>query len=306
MAESAAPQRAQTRPSIERLLNPKSLAIAGISSTPGSLAGIVLDNLRRFGFSGEVHLVHPKQDEIQGLRCVRSVRDLPHGIDCVVLAIPAAGVLDAVKACAERGVGGIVIFSAGFAELGPAGKAVQDEICAIARESGMAVEGPNCLGYVNYADGIGVTFSVTEPQPLSGPGIAVVSQSGAMATVVRAGLHSRGLDVSVAVSTGNEAANGTEDFLEHLLAMPQTRVVAMVAEHFRDPQRFLALARQARERGIVIVLLHPGRSAAARQSAQTHTGALAGDYDVMRTLVERQDVIVVDTLEELIDRADCS
>src|SRR3569833_2973713 len=118
MAESAAPQRAQTRPSIERLLNPKSLAIAGISSTPGSLAGIVLDNLRRFAFSGEVHLVHPKQDEIHGLRCVRSVRDLPHGIDCVVLAIPAAGVLDAVKACAERGVGGIVIFSAGFAELG--------------------------------------------------------------------------------------------------------------------------------------------------------------------------------------------
>ena len=306
MAETAAPKRAQARPSIERLLNPKSVAIAGISSTPGSLASIVLDNLRRFGFSGSVHLVHPKQDEIQGLRCVRSVRDLPYCIDCVVLAIPVAGVLDAVKACAERGVGGVVIFSAGFAELGPAGKAVQDEIGAIARASGMAIEGPNCLGYVNYADGIVITFSVTEPHPLSGPGIAVVSQSGAMATVVRAGLHSRGLDVSVAVSTGNEAANGTEDFLEHLLASPQTRVVAMVAEHFRDPQRFLALARQARERDVALVLLHPGRSAAARQSAQTHTGALAGDYDVMRTLVERQGVIVVDTLEELIDLADCA
>jgi acyl-CoA synthetase (NDP forming) len=306
MAETAASERANARPSIERLLNPKSVAIAGISSTPGSLAGIVLDNLRRFGFSGDIHLVHPKQDEIQGLRCVRNVRDLPHGVDCVVLAIPATGVLDAVKSCAERGVGGIVIFSAGFAELGPAGKAVQDEIGAIARASGMAVEGPNCLGYVNYADGIVVTFSVTEPHPLRGPGIGVVSQSGAMATVVRAGLHSRGLDVSVAVSTGNEAANGTEDFLEHLLASPQTRVVAMVVEHFRDPQRFLALARQAREHGIVLVLLHPGRSLAARHSAQTHTGALAGDYDVMRTLVERQGVIVVDTLEELIDLADCA
>jgi acyl-CoA synthetase (NDP forming) len=170
----------------------------------------------------------------------------------------------------------------------------------------MAIEGPNCLGYVNYADGIVITFSVTEPHALPGGGIAVVSQSGAMATVVRAGLHSRGLDVSVAVSTGNEAANGTEDFLEHLLSSARTRVVAMVVEHFRDPRRFLALARQARESGIVLVLLHPGRSLAARKSAETHTGALAGDYAVMRTQVERQGVIVVDTLEELIDLADCA
>lgn len=299
-------QNAKARASIERLLDPKSVAIAGVSATPGSLAGIVLDNLRRFGFAGALHLIHPTRDEVQGMPCVRSIRDLPYGVDCVALAIPAAGVLDAVKACAERGVGGIVIFSAGFAELGPAGKAVQDEIAAIARTSGMAVEGPNCLGYVNYADGICITFSITEPEPLTGPGIAIVSQSGAMATVVRAGLHSHGLDVSVSVSTGNEAANGTEDFLEHLLSSPQTRVVAMVAEHFRDPQRFLALAKQARERGIVLVLLHPGRSLAARQSAQTHTGALAGDYDVMRTQVERQGVIVVDTLEELIDLSDCA
>jgi acetate---CoA ligase (ADP-forming) len=304
MAETA--QGATARRSIERLLNPSSIAIAGISSTPGSLAAIVLDNLRRFGFSGDLHLIHPKLDDIQGMACIRSVRDLPYGVDCVVLAIPAAGVLEAVKACAERGIGGVVIFSAGFAELGPAGKAVQDEIRDVARASGMAVEGPNCLGYVNYADGIVITFSITEPHPLSGPGIAIVSQSGAMATVVRAGLHSRGLDVSASVSTGNEAANGTEDFLEHLLASPQTRVVAMVVEHFRDPQRFLALARRARERGIIIVLLHPGRSLGARQSAQTHTGALAGNYDVMRTLVERQGVVVVDTLEELIDLSDCA
>lgn len=299
-------QNAPERASIERLLNPKSVAIAGVSATPGSLAGIVLDNLRRFGFSGAVHLIHPTRDEVQGIACVKNVRDLPYGIDCVVLAIPATGVLDAVKGCAERGVGGIVIFSAGFAELGPAGKAVQDEIAAIARATGMAIEGPNCLGYVNYADNICITFSITEPRPLSGPGIAIVSQSGAMATVVRAGLESHGLPVSAAVSTGNEAANGSEDFLEHLLSSPQTRVVAMVAEHFRNPQRFLALASEARARDIVLVLLHPGRSLAARASAQTHTGALAGDYAVMRTLAERQGVIVVDTLEELIDLADCA
>lgn len=305
MAEVVPVRGRSRRPAIERLLNPKSVAIAGISSRPGSLAAIVLENLRRFGFAGDIHLIHPTQPELQGLHCVRSVRDLPDGVDCVVLAIPVSGVLDAVKGCAARGVGGVIIFSAGFAETGPEGRAIQDQIAAIARAHDMVIEGPNCLGFVNYVDGIPLTFAATEPNPLTGPGIAVVSQSGAMAAALRAALHSHDLEVSVSVSTGNEAANGVEDFIEFLLSFPHTRAIALVAEHIRNPRRFLDLARQARERGIVLLMLHPGRSLAARTSAQTHTGALAGDYDVMRTQVERQGVLVVETLEELVDLADC-
>src|SRR5665647_2216244 len=131
MAETAAIRDPKKRAPIERLLNPESVAIAGVSSTPGSLAGIVLDNLRRFGFAGALHLIHPTRDEVQGMPCFRNVRELPYGVDCVVLAIPAVGVLDAVKGCAERGVGGVVIFSAGFAELGPEGKVAQEAIAAI-------------------------------------------------------------------------------------------------------------------------------------------------------------------------------
>src|SRR3954469_19067294 len=99
----------ERRPAIQRLLAPRSVAIAGISATPGSLAAIVLDNLERFGFAGDIHLIHPTRDELRGRRCVRQASDLPDGVDCVVLAIPAAGVLEAVKGCAARGVGGIVI-----------------------------------------------------------------------------------------------------------------------------------------------------------------------------------------------------
>jgi acetate---CoA ligase (ADP-forming) len=293
------------RSGIERLLKPKSVAIAGISSKPGSLAAIVLENLRGFGFAGDIHLIHPTQPELHGLRCVRSAWDLPDGIDCVVLAIPVSGVLDAVKGCAARGVGGVIIFSAGFAETGPEGRAVQDEIAAIAHAHDMAIEGPNCLGFVNYVDGIPLTFAATDPSPLAGQGIAVVSQSGAMAAAIRAALHSHDLGVSMSVSTGNEAATGVEDFIEFLLSFPQTRAIALVVEHIRNPRRFLDLARQARERGIVLLMLHPGRSLAARASAQTHTGALAGDYEVMRTEVEREGVLVVETLEELVDLADC-
>src|SRR3954447_17526844 len=290
---------------IARLLNPRSVAIAGISAKPGSLASIVLDNLERFGFGGDIHLIHPSREELSGRRCVKRAADLPDGVDCVVLAIPASGVLEAVKGCAARGVGGVVIFSAGFAELGPQGRALQEDIAAIARASGMAIEGPNCLGFVNYADEVALTFAVTEPHPLSGPGIAVISQSGAMAAVVRAALDSHALGVSVSISTGNEAANGIEDFIEHVLDASHSRAIAMVVEHIRQPRRFLELARRARANGVVLIMLHPGRSGAARQSAQTHTGALAGDHAVMRAIVEREGVMVVDTLEELVDLSDC-
>lgn len=286
-------------------MNPRAIAIAGISDRPGSLATAVLDNLERFKFAGEIHLVHPKRPEFRGIACVPQISALPHSVDCVVLAIPASGIVEAVQACAAQGVGGIVIFSAGFAEAGSEGRAIQDKIAAIAKANGMAIEGPNCLGYVNHANNVAVTFSITDPQVLTKPGIAIVSQSGAMAAVARAAVQSHGIEISLSVSTGNEATHGIEDFLEHTLADTSSRAIAMVIEHIRDPQRFLRLARQAHAQGIALIMLHPGRSSAARQSAQTHTGALAGDYEVMRACVERAGVLVADTLEELIDLADC-
>jgi acyl-CoA synthetase (NDP forming) len=130
---------------------------------------------------------------------------------------------------------------------------------------------------------------------------AIVSQSGAMATVLRAALHPRDIAISYSVSTGNEALNGCEDFLDHLIDDESTHVLLMMVEQFRHPQHLLASARKAHAACKPIVLLHPGRSAAARMSAKTHTGAMAGDYEVMRTLVSHAGVAVVDTLEELLD-----
>ncbi len=222
-----------------------------------------------------------------------------------MLAIPGAGVLDAVAACARRGVGAAIVFAAGFAEGGPEGRAAQQELGRIARAHGMAIEGPNCLGLVNYADGVALTFVDTPAAARFDDGrggIAIVSQSGAMAAVLGVGLQARALGLTVSISTGNEAVTGVEDYVEHLLrADGRTRVIAMIVEQFREPRRFLGLAREARRAGKLITLLHPGRSAAARASAETHTGALAGDYQVMRLAVERAGVAVVDTLEELLD-----
>ncbi|SES24876.1 acetate--CoA ligase family protein [Rhizobium sp. NFR03] len=287
---------------IGRLLRPASVAIIGASDKPGALGASVLANLDRLRFPGEVFLVNPNRAEIGGRACLKAIADLPEGVDVAILAIPRASVLEAVNALALRKTGAAVIFSAGFAEGGPEGLAEQREIAAIAARSGMIVEGPNCLGLVNFVDGIPLTFIETPDIRLNGrPGIGIVSQSGAIAAVVDTTLLARGLGLSFSISTGNEAASGVEDYVDYLIDDPHTRVIGMVVEQFRKPARFLKAARRCIATGKPIVLLHPGRSSAARESAATHTGAMAGDYQVMKTSVERVGVILVETLEEFGD-----
>jgi acyl-CoA synthetase (NDP forming) len=287
---------------IERLLRPRSVAIIGASASPGALGASVLANLERSGYRGDVHLINPNRTEIGARPCLQTIDELPLGIDAAVLAIPRAGVLEAIASLARREVGAAVIFSAGFAEGGEAGRAEQQEIARLAAQHGMLVEGPNCLGMINHVDGIPLTFVETAIAPLRGrPGIAIVSQSGAMACVLSTVLTSRDVAVSYSISTGNEAASGVEDFIEHLTADPHTAVVGLIVEQFRQPRRLLELARRAIRIGKRLVLLHPRRSSAARASAATHTGALAGDYALMRAKVAAEGIITVDTLEELGD-----
>lgn len=302
LIERAVPDALSTPRSLDRLLRPRSVAIIGASDKPGALGASVLSNLERQGFDGAIHLVNPKRSDIGGRPCVASVDDLPEGIDAAVLAIPRAGVLDAVRALARRKVGAAVVFAAGFAEDGPQGLADQREIAAIAAAAGMVVEGPNCLGLVNFIDRISLTFiEMPEARAEGDTRVGIVSQSGAMAAVLATTMITRDVPLSCYISTGNEAASGVEDYLAYLVDSPETTVIAMIVEQFRSPARFLAAARAARAAGKQIVLLHPGRSAAGAASAATHTGAMAGDYAVMRVHAEHAGVIVVDSLEELGD-----
>ena len=291
--------------SLDRLLRPRSVVIVGASDKPGALGASVLSNLTRNGFAGDIHLINPKRAEIGGRPCLPSVDALPEGVDAAVLAIPRVAVLETVQALAARKVGAAVIFSAGFAEGGEDGLAEQRAIGRIAAEAGMVVEGPNCLGMTNFIDRVPLTFVETDARPLGDrAGIGIVSQSGAMACVLGTTLASRDLGLSFSVSTGNEAASGVEDYVDYLLDDASTQVIAMIVEQFRKPRRFLAAARRARALGKTIVLLHPGKSSAARESAATHTGAMAGDYQLMRVKVERAGVIFAETLEELGDIAE--
>jgi len=289
-------------PDLSRLLTPRSVVIVGASSTPGALGNSVLRNLERHGYAGEIHLINPKRDQIGGRPCLKTIDELPHGIDAAVLAVPGPAVRPAVQALAERGVGAAIIFAAGFAEGGEEGLAAQAEVARIAAEHGMVVEGPNCLGLVNYAAGVPLTFVEAPVLDLKDkPAAGIVSQSGAMAVVLGTMLMGKGLGITLSVSTGNEAASGVEDYVEHLIGDPATLAIGMIVEQFRKPARFLALAERARAAGKHIVLLHPGTSNAARESAATHTGAMAGDWQLMKAKVERAGVVLVDSLEALGD-----
>jgi acyl-CoA synthetase (NDP forming) len=290
---------------LARLMRPRTVAIVGATPEPGTIGGAVLANLERCSYQGNIHLVSRRAKEINGRPCVAAIDELPDGIDAAVLVVPQQAVVDAVAACGRRGIGGAVVFASGFAEVGESGRAEQERLVQAARASGVRILGPNCIGFTNFADGVALTFETIAPETIAErPAVGVVTQSGALAGGLRIALSAKALGVSYAVSTGNEADLTAEDFVAFLLDDPQTRAVALFVEQIRRPQTFLSLAAHARSLRKPIILLHPGKTVRARSSAITHTGALAGDYAVMAALLRHAAVVLVDTIDELIDAAD--
>lgn len=289
---------------LRRLLRPATVAVAGASPEPRSIGGAILRNLRGSGFSGPLTFVSPTRAEIDGQTCVKSLRDIPDGTDAVILNLPRAAIRQAIGDCVARNVGGAVVFATGFGESDAVGRAEQDAIAAQCREAGLALLGPNCLGFANYIDGVCASFEeLSFGHRRIEPGrrrVAVIAQSGATAANVRSSLQARGIAVSHVVSTGNEAVLHIEDFIDYVIG-EGVSAIALYVEEIRNPYAFLKIARRAREQGIPIVMLHPGRSARARAAAQSHTGALTGDYAVMKTAVENEAVVLVETMDELFD-----
>lgn len=287
---------------MNRLLNPKSIAIVGASPDAKSLSRWMLKNISLYNYKGELHLVSRRRVEIEGKKCVPTIDDLPDGVDVAMLSIPQSGVLDAVKAAGRRKIAVVVIFSSGFAETGDEGRKAQDEIAQAARDAGVYLVGPNCLGLVNFKDGIPLAM---DPMIFHAPDeekcVGIIAQSGATANNMRDAAIGRRLSLAYSISTGNEASLGVEDFLEALIEEKRVAVISIYAEQIRNPKRFLKLAQAARKADKAIVLLMPGRSERAKHAAQSHTGALTGDRAVAKVLLEREGVAFVDTLDELFD-----
>ncbi len=302
---AAVPRRAISRAQVARLLHPRSVAVVGVSDQPMTPGRNVITTLQRYKYAGPIHAVSRSASSIEGCEVVNSVSDLPQGIDLVVLTVRSTAVVETVESLAKKQVGGIMCFASGFAEMGSEGAAAQRRLAEIAFANDIALAGPNCLGYTNLLDGIQITFmNVQPPRPVETDlRIDILTQSGGMGGVLRLASAAECLGFCYAITTGNEAVLGVEDYLPFLIENDRSRVIVMLAETIRRPAEFLRQAAAARERGKPIVLLHLSRSQVAREAAKTHTGALAGDYAVMEAFVRSQNIVLVDTFDELIDTA---
>jgi acyl-CoA synthetase (NDP forming) len=296
----------QQRSVIEALLRPRSVAIVGMSSKPKTAGHVVLGNLTLNKFAGDIHLVGRSGGTVEGRPVRASVDELPENIDLAIFTLPASNVLEAVEACGRRKVRVAVVFAAGFAEMGDRG--MQDKVINAARAGGVAVLGPNCLGYTNYIDGLQFGFTnaavVEKADTRRDPATAIISQSGGLMAHFARGLQARDLPVSYTISTGNEAILGVADFIDHMIDDANTRSIIAYIEEGRQPQRLLASLSRARDAGKPVILMHPGRSDRAHSALTSHTGALAGDHAVMRTLLSHAGALVVDTMDELLDVAE--
>ncbi len=291
---------------VEYFVRPKSVAIIGLSSKPGSAGMNALTNLTNNNYAGEIYLVGRSGGEVDGRKVLNEIDELPEGVHLAIFTLPVVGVKDAIEACVRRKVKAVVIFASGFAEIGERDK--QDEIAKIAREGGIALLGPNCLGYTNFIEGFQAGFvsatKVPRMTPGRDPATAILSQSGGMMSHLRLGLELRDLPVSYTISTGNEAGLGLPDFVDFFVADPVTKLIIVYVEEVREPQAFMEAAARARAAGKPVMMMHPGRTAAAAQAVSSHTGALAGDHLVMRTLVEHAGIVFCDNVDELVDAAE--
>ena len=285
--------------SLSRLFNPGSIAVVGASATPGKIGAMPVSLLRQHGYDGRILPINPRADVIQGLPAAPDLAALDGDVDLVILAVPAAHAAQALERARPGQVGGAVVFTSGFSETGASGVHMQEQLCAIARERGIRLLGPNCLGFMNVRRNVYATFS---PAPANGAvaagGIGMVSQSGAFGAYAYCMARDRGLGLSHWISTGNEADIDVADCIEWLARDADTRVIMAYMEGCRDGAKLRRALAAARDAGKPVVVTKIGRTQAGAQAAASHTAALAGDDAVYDALFRQYGALRARTIEE--------
>lgn len=282
---------------LDALFRPRSVAVIGASRKRGSIAGELFHNLLLSGFPGPIYPVNPAARSVQSVRAYPSILDIPDEVDLAVVVVPQRVAMKAVEDCAKKGVRGIVLITAGFAEVGPEGRALQQEIARVVRESGMRMLGPNCLGLLNTdpAVRLNATFAPTWPPTGS---VAIASQSGALGISLLDYARNLGIGISMFASTGNKADISGNDLLEYWEGDDATRLIILYLESFGNPVRFMEIARRVSKKKPILVV-KSGRTAAGARAASSHTGALAGMDVAVDALLGQAGVIRADTMDEL-------
>jgi acyl-CoA synthetase (NDP forming) len=283
---------------LDYIFHPRSIAVVGASDgTFNAATNIFLDNLRQFGYKGEIYPINPKSKEILGLKAYSSVHDIPGPVDHVICGIPATSTHQLLKDCIAKKVRTLHLYTAGFAEIGDEDRdKLQQKLVDTACGTDVRIIGPNCMGIYCPASGISFCFDFPkEPGP-----VGFISQSGSYSLLVVRGAASRGVRFSKMVSYGNACDIDECDLLEYLTDDPETEVIAAYIEGTKDGQRLKkVLARAAANKPVIII--KKGGTKAGTRGASSHTGAMAGDDTVWDALIKQTGAIRVEDLEEMID-----
>lgn len=284
----------------EKFFAPSSIALIGASPVKGTIGRAIMDNLIE-RFKGRIYPVNVKYDEVLGFKAYKSCAELPETPDLVVVAVPAKVVPSVLDECGLRGVKAAIVISAGFKEVGPQGEMLEKELVSIARKHGMRVIGPNCLGIYDAYTGLDTIFNPSDRQSKPLPGdVAFISQSGALGAAVLDWLSEAGVGMSKFVSFGNAADVKEWELIEFLAYDPKTKVILAYIEGVEDGRKFLNSIKTAVKLGKPVVILKAGKSEKGMKAVASHTGSLAGSYQVYEAALKQAGAIVVKELNELI------
>ena len=270
----------------------RAIAVPGASPEPGTLGYAVVQSLLRF--AGSVYPVNPKHDTILGKKAYPTLGSIPGTVDAAVIAIPAPNVPGIVKEAGEKKIPLAIVLSSGFRETGPAGRALEEELVAAAREHGVRIMGPNCLGLMVPAEGINTTFDPVSPRPGA---IAFVSQSGAIITTIVDWSLPEGIGFSSVISVGNQADLTIEDFAQYAGADPATKAIILYIEQIQNGRRFLSIMQEI-TKAKPVVAIKSGASQKGRAAAASHTGSLAGSHEVYLAAFRQAGVIAAGSIRD--------
>ena len=284
---------------IENLLNPKSVALIGATDREGSMGLQLTKNLLLGKDMRNVYAVNPNRENVLGLKCFPSITEVPEHVDLAVIATPAKTVPEIVDECGQSGVDGAVIISAGFREVGEEGERLEDEINQFQAKYGLRILGPNCLGFVRPHAGLNATFLRNNPEPGE---IAFISQSGALGTAILDWAVSTHVGFSMFASLGSMLNIDFGDLIDYLGGDPYTKSIVLYMEGVGSARKFISATRGfARTKPIIV--LKPGKYVESAKAARSHTGALAGNYEVYDAAFKRCGAVHVDEIENLFNCA---
>jgi acyl-CoA synthetase (NDP forming) len=289
-------------PDLTPLLEPTSILVVGASSSGARLPGnAVLRYLRKFGYQGRVYVVHPTAASIDGYPAVAGLADLAgQRVDLACVGVAAARSLDVLQECGKLGVAAAIIFGSGFSEVGE--HAAERRLAVAAARYGMLLCGPNTVGVISPAHGVHACFSQAQEADAALAGdVALVTQSGALGGSLLSQAWPRGIGISRFISVGNQAQLSVADYLDYLVRDRSTSTVAVLLEGVPDGLRLADSVRRLRTAGKAVCLMKVGRGAAGARAVQSHTGAIAGDYAVFRSVLDEAGAILVDSVTELLD-----